>query len=71
MYAGFSSRTEGPADFVYDGDMNALKNSFKLDRAEDWKVAYIEVKSTSGPEKYYFHLSEAQFERVHAVYNRC
>jgi hypothetical protein len=48
--------------------MDAIKRFFQLNRTGEWKAAYIEVKSTSGPERYYFHLSDAQFERVYPVF---
>jgi hypothetical protein len=67
-YEGLPRRAEGPADFVYNGKyMNALRQCLGLSNSEEWKAVYIEVKSTGGPEKFYFHLSEAQFELVHTT----
>lgn len=47
--------------------MNALRESFRLNSSEEWEVVFIEVKSTGGPEKFYFHLSEAQFNLVRTI----
>lgn len=63
-YARFVPCEEGPSDFIYSGDMDAFKSLFNLPSDRQWKTAYIEVKSTSRPEKFRFHLSDRQFERV-------
>ena len=63
-YVGFLQCTEGPSDFVYNGDMEAFKSFFRLDNNKHWKVEYIEVKATTGSEKFFFHLSDRQFERA-------
>lgn len=44
--------------------MGALKRYFRLESNDEWRAAFIEVKSTSRPEKFFFHLSDRQFERV-------
>ena len=63
-YAKFPRCDEGPSDFVYEGDMEAVKQLFQLhDFDGNWKTVYIEVKATFG-EKRDFHLSNCQFERV-------
>ena len=64
-YAGFPPCPEGLSDFIYEGDMGALKTLFQLDTMEEWKTAYIEVKSTIRSEKFSFHLSNNQFEMVY------
>ena len=44
--------------------MDALKRYFQLDSKGGWKIAFIDVKSTTRAEKFFFHLSDRQFERV-------
>jgi hypothetical protein len=71
QYEDLPRRAEGPADFVYNGrHMNALRECFRLSNSEEWEAVYIEVKSTGGSEKFYFHLSEAQFELVNTILDR-
>lgn len=47
--------------------MNALRECFGLNNSEEWEAVYIEVKSTGGPEKFYFYMSEAQFDLVRTI----
>lgn len=61
---------DGLADFQYEGNkMSLLLRSFGLDTNKVLKRVYIEVKSSAGEEKFFFHLSDPQFRNVRLFFH--
>jgi len=44
--------------------MRLLLRCLGMETNKVWKKVYLEVKSSSGEEKHFFHLSDSQFQRV-------
>jgi len=56
---------DGLADFQYEGNqMRTLLGSLSLDTYKVLKRVYIEVNSSAGEERFFFHLIDSQFRNV-------
>jgi hypothetical protein len=69
-YANFPACEEGISDFEYEGDVTPLLYSFGIyNLPRTLTKVHIEVKSSGGDEKGFFHLSEAQFRYVNSNFS--
>jgi len=61
---------EGVADFQFVGkQIDQLLELLGVETDKVYNTVYVEVKSSSGKEKQYFHLSDAQFAKVQVLCN--